>query len=430
MKPMTVLALVVCSQTLATAGASRDVTAHLFDLGQPYDTFYGASASVKGGLYDLIAFNGKVYPSHGSSNNGTPHKMLYYSPTLNGIGGWAQDVDSAGQAYRFNEERTGPAYLIDGRPHLLGYDPFLATPANGAAGSTASKVYRLDTDNIWRAYPITPDAHNKHLGRLGERYFVTYGVSSAVYPGVYSTTSLGTIASPTPASFTLPNGASRTEYQAYFSLGGKLFTTTPKNRFIGNGVWGQTDQPWMIGFDPATGRFDAVFQQATEFLGATHGSLGGLSASPTLYQPMNLASGRLVFGVKDGLFFADSLASAELAMPAPSGHLLKELVPAGEGVLALYQRRTSQGNQALYTSRLFFTSDGAIWTEILSFSQTDIDATQLAYLDGDLYFGGLKYGTTPAPIFHRLPAEFVSIPEPASLALVFAGCLLARRRGR
>jgi hypothetical protein len=415
--------------TFLHAAQGADVTSHLVNLGQPLTTFYGSAASSKRGIYDMATIDGRLYLSHGTSNNATPHKMLFYSPTINGSGAWAQDLDANGQAYRFNEERTEGLYVFDGRLHMLGYDPFAPNPTNGAVGSPQSKIYRRDDDGIWRGYDITPDAHNKQLGYNNGRYFVTYGVAPTPYPGIRTTTNLGTMASVVQPAATLPSGSTVSEYGAFFNVAGLTYSTT--QRLASNGS--ESPQPWMIRYNATTHRFDSVFQSASEFLGAAGTPVNNVS--PTVNSPTTLPSGRLVFSVGSALGYADAIApnAAVIVDPAPAAFRYTDIEVVPNGLLALAQSRDFASNGLTYNHRIYFSRDGADWAEIARFSQLNIDTKYLNYLDGDLYFGGDVYTNfVPSDIrFHRLSGQYFTIPEPGTAltlaAVGLAAC--ARRRG-
>lgn len=410
---------------LASAAApclAADITPQVQTLNFPATQFYGTTnGPKKQPINDVAGFDGKVYLSHGNSNNGVAHRVLFYDPAMSGgAGGFGQDLDASGNPYRFNEERTDRFYVLENQLYLLGYDPFLANSTNGAVGSSNSKVYRKE-GNLWAAYDITNDAHNQNFTLHGGRFFVTYGVSTAAYPGIWSGTQLGTLFSAVPPANPLPAGTPRAELDDFFTLGGKLYSTTPKNASV-NGVWVPTSQPWMLRYDPTTHRMEDGFSLASEFLPASSSALSTTAASPTITNPVNLPSGRLVFTTFNDLFFADAITpgGAQLVDPLPASFSYLDTALTSDGVFALAQQRQSQSSGVRYVNKVLFSPDGAQWTELFQFTQLNIQAHSLTLLDGDIYLGATLYANfvTSGSALLRVPASAFAIPEPSVAALI------------
>ena len=322
-----------------------NVTDRFEALGDPIAGFYSNPDS-KSTLFDLQAFDGKIYVGHGSTNASLASCVIYFDPAR---GRFDADRNADGSYVAIAEEGLNPLRVYDGELHVGSLDP------NGGGTHFTRK-----RNGRWSSTSVAPDAHNRDLYKFGGRYFMHHGRNTTTYPNVL-------ISSDDGASFQAPvqPGISTASvgYAKFFEFQGKLYFT-------------QLGEPYLSRY---TGRaadpFEPVARTRAELI-------PGFAPGLVIESAVEVGD-RLVFNSDAQLFTASSLTAGEFdpARTNLAGHVLHDLLERDGVAYALLRL----GSKAVVVS----SRDGVAWEHLFWFTSA-IPPSKMELVGNDFYFGGRR----------------------------------------
>ena len=332
------------SFAVATASAQTpDLSARLENLGDPIGPLY-ANPAEKGSVYDLQAFDGRVYIGHGSSNASATTRVLYYDPAA---GRFDADRNPDGSYVELPEEGTDPVRVLDGELHIGSMDP-----------NRGGTHFMRKRNGVWSVADIGEDTHNWDLRKFRGVYFFHHGKGS--YPNTHLSTDDGKTWTRVQQTDVTTQAAG---YVKYFEFGGDVYMSS-----LGG--------PWLSKFTGDVNRpFQPVLWNRSEVIAG--------STANYVMEDATVIGDRLVFHSSE-LYSASRLAPGgveRVAIPGFEQYAPYNIFREGNTLYVLLLR---QGENVVVT-----TQDGVNWQTLFRF-RAPTPATEMELLGGDFYFGGVR----------------------------------------
>jgi hypothetical protein len=370
--------------------AGLDVTSKVELLGNPFLSQWpvGSGKSYARNVWDMIAYDGKIYIGYGDASNNSPPCYVWYYNLSNG-----QFVNE----YDTKDAQIGNFRIIDNQLYIPGYDP----PSN------PSYLFRLESTG-WKSYRnMGPSIHVYDVYKFGGNYFTCHGPDAGassirMTPDVAQTWQQTQVvdANGNPTSFGI-------RIYTLFELGGTMY-----------GSYGST---WMFKY---LGGNKVQLAPSSKVSGLFPGS----STGGSVVRPVNYKGSTVYIGADRcndhqwnpfGAFSATSLDSGGKRLILPGNPKPFDIIVGTDGVC--YILGTIKVSSTQYVNTVCSSTDLTNWTEIFRFT-SDTFARSFEMVNGNFYFGlGSGNGgsdptservTASTGNFLRLKKEYYTITPP------------------